>query len=158
MTSPTPPASSAATAAQRTQIIVMSMSRSGTSLTTSLVASLLGHQPQCWRGGAAAYPTDHANRLGYFERNDVIRLNHATLTSLGSSWLSFPTNHVYSPQAWRAAPSPPPLSLWIISINPVMTTTMSSQFLRQHEAWLVGLASAPPHAAAGRKYVLNPCM
>eukprot|EP00965_Chrysotila_dentata_P234151 6200013-Pleurochrysis_carterae.AAC.1 len=84
------------------QIVIMGMSRSGTSLTASLVASLLSScadgSPKCWRGSAAALPTDKQNPLGYFERNDVILLNYVVLQQLKSSWTTFPDDYLTNPK------------------------------------------------------------
>ena len=82
------------------QAIVMGMSRSGTSLTTSLIARLLGgSSPEVWRGSSRAYPTDARNPRGYYERHDTIRLNYQTITQLtGASWTSFPPGFVERPR------------------------------------------------------------
>lgn len=56
-------------------IFVMGMSRSGSSLTTSIVAELLGGHQSAWRGSGPAYPTDSANMLGYFERKDAVEVH-----------------------------------------------------------------------------------
>ena len=85
-----------------TNVIVMSMSRSGTSLATSVIAALLGNQPGSWRGGGAAYPTDSRNRLGYFERGDVVALNYEVLRTLSpgglsASWTQFPPGFARNP-------------------------------------------------------------
>ena len=57
---------------ERRQVIVMGMSRSGTSLTTSIVAALLGgpQRPAAtWCGSANPYPKDRrTTAAGYFER------------------------------------------------------------------------------------------
>ena len=73
------------------QIIIMGMSRSGSSLTASIVAALLGHQPGSWRGSGAPLRTDTHNRLGYFERHDVVTLNHQLASAIsGHAWYTFP--------------------------------------------------------------------
>lgn len=86
----------------RTQVIVMGMSRSGTSLTTSIIAALLRQGTDIdstWRGGAAAYPTDRRNRNGYFERADAVALNYKYVQDLsGSAWTHFPVDFAAHPQ------------------------------------------------------------
>ena len=72
-----------------TAVIVLGMSRSGTSLTTSAIAALSGGGEAAWRGTGARYPDDGANSLGYFERLDVVRLNYEALRSIGYSWTQF---------------------------------------------------------------------
>eukprot|EP00967_Tisochrysis_lutea_P119204 scaffold194303_cov35-Tisochrysis_lutea.AAC.2 len=77
------------------------MSRSGTSLTTSIVASLLRSgqlSDQTWRGEAAAYPTDRLNKRGYFERHDVVNLNYKTIyEATGEPWIRFPAGFAAHP-------------------------------------------------------------
>jgi hypothetical protein len=81
-------------------VIIFGMSRSGTSLATSIVASIIGGGPETWRGSGAAYPVDGANRLGYYERADVVHLNYAVLGELGfRSWTQFD-------QSWLERPAP----------------------------------------------------
>jgi len=67
------------------QILVMGMSRSGTSLTTSLIAAMGAN----WVGSSLAFTRNMAqlNPKGFFERADVIRLNYHDLGSyLGIDW------------------------------------------------------------------------
>lgn len=83
-------------------VIVMGMSRSGTSLSTSIVAALLrgaNPPPSVWRGGGPSYPTDTRNRLGYYERLDVVRQNYDVLRKLVGSWTRFPPGCGDSPCA-----------------------------------------------------------
>ena len=81
-------------------VLLFGMSRSGTSLATSLVASLLGDRsPAVWRGSGPSYPTDNRNRLGYFERHDLVRLNYDVLRSLSGSWTHFPPGFAQQPAA-----------------------------------------------------------
>lgn len=90
-------------------VVVMGMSRSGTSLTTSIVASVLHNDSDAaWRGGAAPLPTDQHNTLGYFERQDVVQLNYRTLGVLGQPWTEFPRGFAARPRAlnWTAAARP----------------------------------------------------
>jgi hypothetical protein len=79
----------------------MGMSRSGTSLTTSIIAALLrqgGHVDSSWRGGAGAYPTDRHNRNGYFERADAVALNYKYVFELtGRAWTQFPDDYAAFP-------------------------------------------------------------
>lgn len=85
------------------QVVVMGMSRSGTSLTTSIVAAVLGgpaRPPAAWRGTGPAYPKDsRTSAAGYFERQDLVSLNYATLRQLGISWTSFPPRYAGNPKA-----------------------------------------------------------
>ena len=82
----------------------MGMSRSGTSLTTSVVAALLGGgRPQTWRGSSKALSSDSANPHGYFERQDAVSLNYATIQALGYSWYTFPAEWASNPKALTAA-------------------------------------------------------
>mmetsp|Transcript_10886 Transcript_10886/g.35070 ORF Transcript_10886/g.35070 Transcript_10886/m.35070 type:complete len:302 (-) Transcript_10886:384-1289(-) len=85
----------------RSQVIVMGMSRSGTSLTTSIIAALLrqgGDIDSSWRGSADAYPTDRRNRNGYFERADAVALNYKYVYDLtGSVWTHFPDDYAAHP-------------------------------------------------------------
>lgn len=84
------------------QVIVVGMTRSGSSLTASLVAALLGRENVSWRGSGTEYPRDAHNRLGYYEREDVVALNYAILSSLGvPSWISFPPDHARRPRTLR---------------------------------------------------------
>ncbi|KAL1528960.1 hypothetical protein AB1Y20_010281 [Prymnesium parvum] len=88
------------------QVILMGMSRSGSSLTASLVAALLGHQPGCWRGSSPPLPLDAHNPLGYFERRDVVALNHAAAAAIArrpSGWTHFPPDFHLAPRAHTAA-------------------------------------------------------
>lgn len=71
------------------QVIVMGMSRSGTSLTTSIIAKLLGHEPNCWHGSAKPYPTDKSNPRGYYEHSGVVSLNYQVLGQMGVRWTTF---------------------------------------------------------------------
>ena len=81
-------------------VLVFGMSRSGTSLATSLVAAMLGGGDASWRGpNGAAYPTDGRNRLGYFERRDVVALNYEVLRGLSGSWTRFPMGFASRPVA-----------------------------------------------------------
>jgi hypothetical protein len=96
------------------QVIIMGMSRSGSSLTASIVAALLGHQPGCWHGSGVPLRSDTHNRLGYFERHDVVSLNHQLASAMsGHAWYSFPPDFAgkersaarlarSSTAAWRA--------------------------------------------------------
>lgn len=88
--------------------MVFGMSRSGTSLTTSMVASLLGGDAAVWRGHGAAYPTDSRNRLGYFERMDVVRLNYDTLRKIVGSggWTRFAPDFASHPTALNFSAAP----------------------------------------------------
>jgi len=95
----------------RSQIIVMGMSRSGSSLTTSIIAAMLRNGSRsdetAWRGHGRALPSDSANPGGYYEREDVVRLNYATISSVtGAGWTSFRPDHLLRPAAlnasWRA--------------------------------------------------------
>lgn len=95
----------------RSQIIVMGMSRSGSSLTTSIIAAMLRNGSRsdetAWRGLGRALPSDSANPGGYYEREDVVRLNYATISSVtGAGWTSFRPDHLLRPAAlnasWRA--------------------------------------------------------
>lgn len=89
----------ASSASTRT-VVVFSMSRSGTSLATSLIAGLLGQDGQTWRGSGKAYPTDLNNRFGYYERADVVRLNYQILAQIGyRSWTAFEANFSNQPRA-----------------------------------------------------------
>ena len=85
------------------QVFVMGMSRSGSSLTTSIVASLLGGGPETWRGSGAALASDTANSHGYFERADAVSLNYRSfvlkLPGFGPSWTSFPLGWASDPRA-----------------------------------------------------------
>lgn len=101
---PPPPAGCTAPAPSmgpRSQVIVMGMSRSGTSLTTSIIAALLrrgGDIDSSWRGSADAYPTDRRNRNGYFERADAVALNYKYVYDLtGSVWTHFPDDYAAHP-------------------------------------------------------------
>ena len=91
---------------RRNQVVVMGMSRSGTSLTTSIVAAVLGGPARpaaTWRGTGPAYPRDsRTSAAGYFERQDLVSLNYATLRQLGLSWTRFPPNYAEHPkvQGW----------------------------------------------------------
>lgn len=86
-------------------VLVFGMSRSGTSLATSLVSSIIdGQGDRPWRGGGAAYPTDSANRLGYFERGDLVQLNYRTLAEVGvRSWVTFDDAFATYPRAINAS-------------------------------------------------------
>jgi len=68
----------------QTQIIVMGMSRSGTSLTTSIIVALGAN----WRGTGPAYTKlmEKKNPKGYFERKDLVALNYRLLRFLGIQW------------------------------------------------------------------------
>jgi len=68
----------------QTQIIVTGMSRSGTSLTTSIIAALGAD----WRGTGPAYIRlmQKKNPKGYFERKDLVDLNYRLLRNLGVKW------------------------------------------------------------------------
>jgi len=79
--------------------IVMGMSRSGSSLTTSIVASVFGPGPEVWRGGGKEYPPDENNPRGYFERKDVIALNYQTISAAGERWWVFPSGFASAPRA-----------------------------------------------------------
>lgn len=83
----------------RSHIIIMGMSRSGSSLTSSLVSEvLLGRTPQSWRGSGAPLPADGANPLGYYERRDVVSLNYELIRALGHPhWSSFAPTHARCP-------------------------------------------------------------
>lgn len=87
---------------ERRQVIVMGMSRSGTSLTASIVAALLGgpSRPQStWRGTGPAYPKDsRTGPAGYFERRDVVSLNYEVLRQLGQPWSRFPPRYASEPK------------------------------------------------------------
>ncbi len=89
----------------RSQVIVMGMSRSGTSLTTSIVAELLGGgRVATWRGSGKALPAGAANPLGYFERQDVVDLNYRLLNVCNAStWYTFPADHAHRPLALDAS-------------------------------------------------------
>jgi hypothetical protein len=80
---------------------VMGMARSGTSLTTSIIADMLlrnGSSDVVWRGGAPAYPVDKRNPHGYFERADVVALNYKYVRELtGASWATFPHGYAAGP-------------------------------------------------------------
>lgn len=84
-------------------IVVMGMSRSGTSLTTSMMSALLGGAAEVWRGSGAPYPADRANPGGYFERQDVVRLNYDALRALGTPWHAFPSGFEDRPAPLHAA-------------------------------------------------------
>lgn len=45
-----------------------------------------------WRGSGEEYPVDDANRMGYYERKDVVRLNYDALRLNGLAWTSFPSS------------------------------------------------------------------
>ena len=48
-----------------------------------------------WRGLGRALPSDSANPGGYYEREDVVRLNYATISSVtGAGWTSFRSDHL----------------------------------------------------------------
>lgn len=94
-----------ATSAPPSAIIVCGMSRSGSSLTTSIIADLLGGNSSSWRGSARPLPTDSANPLGYFERADVVSLNYRTLAAFGYLWTQFPRDHATLPATLGAWPS-----------------------------------------------------
>ncbi|EOD21254.1 hypothetical protein EMIHUDRAFT_241442 [Emiliania huxleyi CCMP1516] len=72
----------------------MGMSRSGSSLTTSIIAAMLRNGSRsdetAWRGLGRALPSDSANPGGYYEREDVVRLNYATISSVTGAgrWLA----------------------------------------------------------------------
>lgn len=88
------------------EVIIMGMSRSGSSLTTSIVASVLGNgRPELWRGGGAEYPADGANQRGYYERSDVVALNYEAIRRAGERWYIFPHGFAESPRAvsWKNA-------------------------------------------------------
>lgn len=90
--------------ARSQQVIIMGMSRSGTSLTASIVATLLGRQPYSWRGNGRPLPADTHNRLGYFERQDVVMLNHALTSAMNNQgfggWTVFPPSFGENPSIW----------------------------------------------------------
>ena len=104
---------------RRRQVIVLGMTRSGTSLTTAIVAGLLGGSTRpaaTWCGRARPYPKDQrTTAAGYFERQvctraqpaahcpalpeprtpratpaqDVVSLNYWVLKELGHPWTKF---------------------------------------------------------------------
>lgn len=82
-----------------TATLVFGMTRSGTSLATSIIAALLGGDARTWRGSGQPYPTDTHNVFGYFERDDVVRLNYKVLQWLGISWTSFQPGFHLRPHA-----------------------------------------------------------
>jgi hypothetical protein len=89
------------------QAIVLGMSRSGSSLTTSIVAQLLCGGTvgdAAWRGGGAPLATDSANVHGYFERRDVVQLNYATVGQTGYNWHIFPPSFSSAPTALSPSP------------------------------------------------------
>ena len=60
---------------------------------------MLGGGTAVWRGQSAAYPTDARNRLGYFERRDVVRLNYDTLRDIvgQAGWTQFASDFAAHP-------------------------------------------------------------
>ena len=85
-------------------VVVMGMSRSGTSLATSMIAALLGNGAETtWRGSSRAYPKDAKNPLGYFERADVVHLNYQLLRTLGTPWTTFQAGFVDRPFALNSS-------------------------------------------------------
>ena len=117
---------------RRRQVIVLGMTRSGTSLTTAIVAGLLGGSTRpaaTWCGSARPYPKDQrTTAAGYFERQvcaqlaarcpalpephtphatpaqDVVSLNYWVLKELGHPWTKFSAGFASRPTllAWGA--------------------------------------------------------
>ena len=96
---------------RRAAVIVMGMSRSGTSLTTSIITKLLnpggGDEKTVYMGSGAPYPADHANPNGYYERRDVISLDYGTLRTIEKgAWYNFPPGFAQHPTLLNYSGSP----------------------------------------------------
>ncbi len=81
-------------------VVVLGMSRSGTSAVTAMFAAAGFHVgPQ-----SELMAPSEANRLGFFERLDIWRLNEEILSNLGGTWFDPPTERVQ--QLARASVEP----------------------------------------------------
>jgi len=133
----------------RSQVIVMGMSRSGTSLTTSIIAALLRADPNserrgaeqrgsdgdgAWRGGGPAYPMDTRNPHGYFERKDAVLLNYKYVQEVsGASWTRFPANYASHPTLlnFSSPKSAPKRALFEFSARAILSD------MEKHAPWVL---------------------
>ena len=117
----------------------MGMSRSGSSLTASVIAALLGRQPGSWRGSGAALATNSQNRLGYFERADVVSMNHALATRIAQrsavGWYVFPTDFAVRPRDYLHEGAAAATALWKSVHEPRARGIVAD--MEAHAPWLL---------------------
>eukprot|EP00322_Chrysochromulina_rotalis_P028107 CAMPEP_0115864392 /NCGR_PEP_ID=MMETSP0287-20121206/19179_1 /TAXON_ID=412157 /ORGANISM="Chrysochromulina rotalis, Strain UIO044" /LENGTH=337 /DNA_ID=CAMNT_0003318865 /DNA_START=15 /DNA_END=1025 /DNA_ORIENTATION=+ len=129
------------------QAIVMGMSRSGSSLTTSIVASLFGGSVTAWRGGGSELPADSANPRGYFERRDVVGLNYEAIRVAGQRWYTFPSDFSSSPRVLFSSPD--------VAMNSGVRTRNASAIFRERASRIVADMNKHTHARGGTPWVLK---